>query len=43
MKMESTLTACCDGTVGSITIAAGDLVETDQLLITIEQELEVPQ
>jgi acetyl/propionyl-CoA carboxylase alpha subunit len=43
MKMESTLTAGCDGTVGSITIAAGDLVETDQLLITIEQELEVPQ
>jgi biotin carboxyl carrier protein len=43
MKMESTLTAGCDGTVGSITIAAGDLVETDQLLITIEQALEVRQ
>jgi geranyl-CoA carboxylase alpha subunit len=41
MKMESTLTADCDGTVGSIAIAAGDLVKTDQLLVTIEQEPEV--
>jgi biotin carboxyl carrier protein len=41
MKMESTLTAGCDGIVSSVVIAAGDLVETGQLLITIEQELEV--
>jgi geranyl-CoA carboxylase alpha subunit len=41
MKMESTLTAGCDGTVGSVAIVTGDLVNTDQLLITIEHEPEV--
>jgi biotin carboxyl carrier protein len=39
MKMESTLTAGCSGTVGSISIVVGDLVATGQLLITIEPEV----
>ncbi|MFT7467527.1 MAG: geranyl-CoA carboxylase alpha subunit [Candidatus Pseudothioglobus sp.] len=41
MKMESTLTAGCDGIVGRVAITAGDLVETDQLLVMLEQKLEV--
>ncbi|MBT4522509.1 MAG: hypothetical protein HOC23_21140 [Halieaceae bacterium] len=43
MKMETTLTARSNGAVETVTCVAGDLVETGQLLVTIDQNPEVTE
>jgi acetyl-CoA carboxylase biotin carboxylase subunit len=37
MKMEHTVTAPHDGTVGAVSVAAGDQVDADALLVVVEQ------
>ena len=36
MKMESPVSAPCDGKIGNIAVSAGATVQTGELLLTIE-------
>ncbi|MBU2648626.1 acetyl-CoA carboxylase biotin carboxyl carrier protein subunit [bacterium] len=36
MKMENSIVAGCEGTVREILVGQGDVVETDQVLITLD-------